>query len=152
MAGTLTTPANPHNNITPNILNDSTYRDPFELLTEVQGRAGLPEEVLDQVYTDCTQLTKDSWLGFLDMFQMNMAFTTDYVQFVEHETPDYVIDDDGAVTRSTNVFTLDWSAVANAKARVAVDDQRLVGHGLCHSGGSSRETCPAGYRGLCGCW
>ena len=28
------------------------------------------------------------------MFQMNMPFVTDYVQFVETTTPDYVIDDD----------------------------------------------------------
>lgn len=102
----LTLPTNPHNNISPNILNDATYRDPFVLLAEVQARAGLPQEVLDQVYTDCTALTKDSWLGFLDMFQMNMGFTTDYVQFVEHETPDYVIDDVGAVTRLGDVFTI----------------------------------------------
>jgi hypothetical protein len=106
MAGTLTVPVNPHNNISPNILNDSTYRDPFVLLAEVQARAGLPQEVLDQVYVDCTKLTKDSWLGFLDMFQMNMPFVTDFVQFVEHSTPDYVIDDDGAVTRAGEVFTI----------------------------------------------
>ncbi|MFK5981440.1 MAG: hypothetical protein QM499_00885 [Flavobacteriaceae bacterium] len=102
----ITLPVNPLNNISPNILNDKTYRDPFVLLAEVQARAGLPQETLDQVYTDCLQLTKDSWLGFLDMFQMNMPFTTDFVQFVEHQTPDYVIDDDGAVTRALNVFTI----------------------------------------------
>ena len=108
---TITAPTNPRNYISPNILNDATYRDPFELLADVQGRAGLPPEVLDQVYTDCSALVKDSWLGFLDMFQMNMAFTTDYIQFVEHSTPDFVIDDDGAVTREANVFTIDWDAV-----------------------------------------
>jgi hypothetical protein len=102
----LTTPVNPHNNTSPVILDDKNYRDPFELLAEMQAKEGLPDEVLDRVVTDCAALVKDSWLAFLDMFQMNIGFETDYVQFVEHETPDYVIDDDGAVTRAANVFTI----------------------------------------------
>jgi hypothetical protein len=111
-----TQPTNPHNNVSPNILNDATYRDPFELLAEVQGRAGLPTEILDQVYTTCSDIANNSWLGFLDMFQMNMPFVTEYVQFTEMQTPDWVIDDDGAVSRLANVFTIDWTAVEGYEA------------------------------------
>jgi hypothetical protein len=104
-------PANPHNNVSPNMLDDSNYKDPFTLATLVAAQQGLPTEVLDQIHTDCASLVKDSWLGFLDMFQMNIAFETDYAQFVESTSPDYVIDDDGAVTRAGEVFTIDWTAV-----------------------------------------
>ena len=107
----LTKPTNPHNNTSPNILRQENYADPIALATAIASKEGLPESVLDRIYTDCASLAKDSWLGFLDMFQMNMAFTTDYVQLVETTSPDYVIDDDGAVTRVANVFTIDWTAV-----------------------------------------
>ena len=105
------TPSNPHNNTSPTLLNNDNYADPFALATLINAQQGLPQDALDQVKSDCASLVIDSWLGFLDMFQMNFAFETDYIQFVETETPDYVIDDDGAVTRALNVFTIDWSAV-----------------------------------------
>lgn len=104
-------PANPHNNTSIKILDNSNYSDPFALATEVAKQVGLPKEVLDQVRLDCEKLVKDSWLGFLDMFQMNIPFETDFVQFIESETPDYVIDDDGAVTRLADVFTIDFTRV-----------------------------------------
>lgn len=108
----LTEPTNPlFNNVSPNTLTDKNYKDPFAIAQAVADQQGLPEEILDKVFSDCASLVKDSWLGFLDMFQMNMAFETDYVQFVETTTPDYVIDDDGAITRVGNVFTVDWTAV-----------------------------------------
>lgn len=108
----ITFPTKPHNNTSPNIVaNEGTYRDPFVLLAEMEALEGLPQEVLDRVVSHCEDLVKDSWLGFIDMFQMHIGFETDYVQFVEHETPDYVIDDVGAVTRAANIFTIDWSAV-----------------------------------------
>lgn len=105
-------PVNPHNNVSPNMLNNDNYADPFTLATLVAGQQGLPKEILDQIQTDCASLVKNKWLGFLDMFQMNIGFETDYVQFVESTSPDYVIDDDGAVTRAGDVFTIDWTAVA----------------------------------------
>lgn len=107
-------PQNPHRNTSPNTAityTDQNYRDPFEIAQVVGERAGLPKEMLDQVHTHCQELVKDSWLGFLDMFNMNIPFETDYIQFVETTTPDFVIDDDGAVTRSGNDFTIDWSVV-----------------------------------------
>lgn len=107
----LTKPVNPHNNTTINRLDESNYADPFVIAALVAAQQGLPQDLLDQVYTDVTALVKDSWLGFIDMFQMNLPFETDYVQFVESTSPDYVIDDDGAVTRLANVFTIDFSAV-----------------------------------------
>ena len=100
------TPQNPHNNTAPVVLNNDNYADPFALATLINAQQGLPKDALDQVKSDCASLVIDSWLGFLDMFQMNFGFETDYIQFVETETPDYVIDDDGAVTRATNVFTI----------------------------------------------
>lgn len=107
----LTTPSNPHNNVTPNMLTQANYTDPITLAAEMASRRGLPKEQLDKVYTDCEDLVKESWLGFLDMFQMNVGIKTNSLEFIETETPDYVIDDDGAVTRAVNVFTIDWSAV-----------------------------------------
>ena len=112
----LTKPQNPFNNATPALFTTENYADPFEIATLVAGRDGVPQEVLDQVHSDCMSIAKDSWLGFLDMFQMNIPFVTDFVQFVESETPDYVIDDDGAVTRVGNDFTIDWSAVEGYNA------------------------------------
>lgn len=105
-------PVNPHNNVSPNMLNNDNYADPFTLATLVAGQQGLPKEILDQIQTDCASLVKNKWLGFLDMFQMNIGFETDYVQFVESTSPDYVIDDDGAITRAGDVFTIDWTAVS----------------------------------------
>lgn len=110
------TPTNPHKNTTAKLLDQSNYSDPFALATEVAKQVGLPKEVLDQVRLDCESLVKENWLGFLDMFQMNIPFETDYVQFIESETPDYVIDDDGAVTRLADVFSIDWSAVSGWEA------------------------------------
>ena len=105
------TPTNPHNNTTPNVLDNSNFADPIAIAAVVAAQQGLPQDLLDRIHTDCAALVTNSWLGFLDMFQMNMAFETDYMQFIETRTPDYVIDDDGAVTRAANVFTIDWSAV-----------------------------------------
>lgn len=104
-------PANPHNNTSPNVLDNSNYADPLAIAAVVAAQQGLPQDLLDQVHIDCAKLVQNSWLGFLDMFQMNMSFETDYMQFVETTTPDYVIDDDGAVTRLAKVFTIDWTAV-----------------------------------------
>lgn len=104
-------PSNPHNNTTPNVLDNTNYATPVAIAAVVAAQQGLPQDLLDQIHTDCASLVRNSWLGFLDMFQMNMAFETDYMQFIETRTPDYVIDDDGAVTRATDVFTIDWSAV-----------------------------------------
>lgn len=100
------TPQNPHNNTSPNVLRNDNYTDPVTLAAEMQSRQGLPKEMLDKVFLDCEKLVKDSWLGFLDMFQMNVAVATNSINFVETQTPDYVIDDDGAVTRSADVFTI----------------------------------------------
>ena len=108
---TVNTPVNPHDNTSPVVLTQQNYADPFELATLVNAREGVPQDILDQVWTDCRKMTKDSWLGFLDMYQMNMPVTTDYVQFVETTSPDYTIDDDGAVVRAGEDFTIDWSLV-----------------------------------------
>lgn len=104
-------PSNPFNNVSPNMLTESNFRDPFEIAQLMQDKAGLPTEVLDEVHEHCNELMKDSWLGFIDAFQMNVAFETDYVNFTETQLPDYVIDDDGAVTRAGNVFTIDPTAI-----------------------------------------
>jgi hypothetical protein len=115
------TPSNPHNNTSPTLLNNGNYADPFALATLINAQQGLPKDALDQVKSDCASLVKDSWLGFLDMFQMNFSFETDYIQFVESETPDYVIDDDGAVIRTTasNIFTI---VPANIEGYVSGED------------------------------
>jgi len=105
------TPVNPHNNTSPIRLTTDNFADPFDLAAAVATQAGLPQEVLDKVHTDCSALVKDNWMAFLDMFQMNIGFETDYIQFIESTSPDYVIDDTGAVSRTANVFTIDWSAV-----------------------------------------
>lgn len=108
---TLTKPTNPHNNITPEMLTQDNFQNPVAIATEMANQSGLPKEVLDKVFLDVEELVTDSWLGFLDMFNMNIAVSTDYLNFIETETPDYVIDDDGAVTRAGDVFTIDWTAV-----------------------------------------
>lgn len=107
---------NPHNNVTPNMLTQDNYTDPIALAAKIAGRRGLPQEQLDKVYTDCEDLVKDSWLGYLDMFNMNFPITTNSLEFIETESPDYVIDDDGAVTRTANVFEIDWTAVQGYEA------------------------------------
>jgi len=106
-----TFPANPHNNTSPVLLDDKTYRNPVDLLAEMQAKEGVPDEVLDRVISHCADLWQDSWTGFLDEYQHNIPFETDFVQFVEHETPDYVIDDDGAVARTGEDFTITWANV-----------------------------------------
>ncbi|WP_439132511.1 hypothetical protein [Polaribacter sp.] len=108
---TLTKPTNPHNNVSPNILRQDNYTDPISLLAKMQSRRGLPQEELDKVYADIEDITKDSMMGFLDMFQMNFGIKTRSFEIIETETPDYVIDDDGAVTRNANVFTIDPTAI-----------------------------------------
>ena len=108
---TLTKPVNPHNNTSPNILRQDKYTDPATLLTKIQGRRGLPQEELDKVYAHIEDITKDSFMGFLDMFQMNFGVKTRSFEIIETEKPDYVIDDDGAVTRAGNVFTIDPTAI-----------------------------------------
>lgn len=105
------TPVNPHNNTSPVRLTTDNFADPFDLAAAVATQAGLPQEVLDKVHTDCSALVRDNWMAFLDMFQMNIGFETDYIQFIESTSPDYVIDDTGAVSRTANVFTIDWTAV-----------------------------------------
>lgn len=109
-------PTNVHNNMPPVALDDSNFADPYALATLMAGKAGIPSDVLDRVHTDIDELTKNSFLGLLDRFQMNLGVTTDYVQLTESSTPDYVIDDDGAVTRAGDVFTIDWTAVEGYEA------------------------------------
>ena len=125
------TPQNPHNNTTPVLFTAANHADPFAIAQLVADRNEIPAEVLDQVETDCHELVRDSWLAFLDMFQMNIGFTTDFVQFLETTQPDYVIDDDGAVTRTGNDFAIDWSLVQGYNAGedaffYRVDDAILV--------------------------
>lgn len=104
-------PTNTFDNVTPALLTESNYADPFEIALLMQQKAGLPTEVLDTVHSHCNEIMKDSWMGFIDMFQMSIGFETDYINFLETTTPDYVIDDDGAVTRAGNDFTIDFTAV-----------------------------------------
>lgn len=115
----LTKPTNPHKNTAPYLLDDSSYNNPYDVLAALQAKEGVPDEIYDRVVSHCQDLTKESWLGFFDMYQMNIGFETDYIQFVEHETPDWVIDDDGAVTRSGNVFTI---VPANIEGWTSGDD------------------------------
>lgn len=112
-------PTNPFNNTSPVLFSTENYVEPFALATLLQTRNSVPQEVLDQVQSDINDIAKDSWLGFIDMFQMNIGFETDYVQFLETETADFVIDDDGAVTRSANVFTI---VPANIEGYVSGED------------------------------
>ena len=108
----LTKPTNPHNNTSPNVLlGMDNYTDPITLAADSAKMQGLPKEVLDKVYTDVEKLVKNSWLGFLDAFNMNVSVKTNSIEFVESQTPDYVIDDDGAVTRSADVFSIDFTKV-----------------------------------------
>lgn len=105
-------PQNPHNNTSPTLLlGKDNYTDPITLAAEMQDRSGLPKEMLDKVFTDCEKLVKQSWLGFIDMFNMNVAVRTKTLNFVETETPDYTIDDDGAISRAGEVFTIDPTAI-----------------------------------------
>lgn len=110
------TPTNPHNNGAPIIMDVSKYTDPFEMALILKGQTGIPEEVANRVHSDCLDRMKNSWMGFIDGYQMTMMSTTDYVHFTQSEQPDYVIDDDGAVTRAGNVFTIDWSLVQGWEA------------------------------------
>ena len=102
---------NPHNNVSPNMLRQDNYTDPITLLAELKARRGLPQEELDKVYADIEDITKDSMMGFLDMFQMNFGIKTHSFEIIETETPNYVISDDGAVVRAANVFTIDPTAI-----------------------------------------
>lgn len=108
-----TRPANPHDNTSPVFFQatEQNFKDPFEIAALVAARTGLPQEFLDQVQSDCRSIAKDSWMGFLDYYQMTIPFKTDFIQFLETETMDFVIDDDGAVSRAGNVFTIDPSAI-----------------------------------------
>lgn len=112
-------PSNPHNNTSPVLFTTANYVEPFALAAALQTRNAVPQEVLDQVQTDCEDIAKDSWLGFIDYFQMSIPFVTDYVHLLETETADFVIDDDGAVTRSSNVFTI---VPANIEGYVSGED------------------------------
>jgi len=105
MAGTA--PLNPNNNTSPVLLNQSSYRTPVEMAALQAERGGLPKESLDVVRVHCLDMMKDNLIVFFDLFQMDFTFRTDYVTFIEHETFDFVIDDDGAVSRELNVFTID---------------------------------------------
>lgn len=105
-------PINPHNNTTHNIvMGRDNYTDPYTLSSLMEGKAGLPKETTDLIHEHCNDIAQDSWMGFLDKFNYKVAVETDYVTFVETKTPNTIIDDDGAVTRAGNVFTIDWSAV-----------------------------------------
>lgn len=95
-------PANPHRNTPPMVLTQGGYTDPYQVV----GQSGLPKEVYDTVVGHCREMMSEDTLGFLDEFQMTKSFRTDYVEFLETTTRDQVIDDDGAVSRSGNVFTI----------------------------------------------
>lgn len=103
----ITAPINPNNNTSPVLLDQSSYRTPVEVAALQAERGGLPKEAFDVVKTHCLEMMKDNLIVFFDMFNMDFTFRTDYVTFVEHETFDFVIDDDGAVSRTGNVFTID---------------------------------------------
>jgi len=104
-------PTNPYNNTAPVLLDQKNYRTPVEMAALQNERGGLPKEALDVVRTDCLGMLKDNLIVFFELFQMDLMFTTDYITFVEHETFDFVIDDDGAVARDGNVFTIDPTSI-----------------------------------------
>ena len=103
----LTTPTNPHKNRPPLLLTQENYVDPYTIV----GSSGVPQEVYDTVVNDCRQIMADDWMGFLDEFGMNKSFETNSIEYVETTTRDGVIDDDAAITRVSDVFTIDWTAV-----------------------------------------
>jgi len=103
------TPQNPHKNTAPIMLDTSEYSDPFEIAQLLKSKTGVPTEVLDRVHSDCHKKMKNNWIGFLDGYNMNIEFDTDYVQFTQSEQPDYVITE--GVTRAGNTFTIDWTQV-----------------------------------------
>ena len=103
----LNKPTNPHKNRPPLVLTQGNYVDPYTII----GSSGVPQKVYDTVVNDCRQIMKDDWMGFLDEFGMNKAFQTNSIEYVETTTRDGVIDDDGAITRVGDVFTIDWTAV-----------------------------------------
>jgi len=103
----ITGPTNPHNNRPPLLLTQDNYVDPYT----VTGSAGIPQSVYDTIQNDCLLMMKDDVMGFLDEFSMTKSFVTNTVEYVETTTRDNVIDDDGAVTRTGDVFTIDWTAV-----------------------------------------
>jgi hypothetical protein len=111
-----TQPLNPFNNTAPVLLDQSNYRTPVEMAALQAERAGLPKEALDTIRRHCLEMMKDNLIIFMELFQMDFTFRTDYVTFIEHETFDFVIDDDGAVTRSGNVFTIDPTAIQGYEA------------------------------------
>lgn len=115
MANITKQPVNPHNNTTPYVLNDKNYAKPADLLALVQGRAGVPKMVLDQIETDCLNSARNSWMGFLDMNQMSIGFNTNTIEILEHKTPDYVIGGgtNSAVNRAANVFTIVPANIVN---------------------------------------
>jgi len=102
---------NAYNNNPPVLFTTDNYKDPFTVKAQVEEFGGLPKEAFDQIETDIEKLVRNDFLGFIDYFNLNIGFETDNVMFVETTTPDYVIDDDGAVTRDGNDFTIDFSAV-----------------------------------------
>tara|TARA_R110000822_G_scaffold241380_3_gene370699 strand:+ start:6148 stop:7533 length:1386 start_codon:yes stop_codon:yes gene_type:complete len=105
-------PTNPHRNTPPMVLTKDNYTDPYLVV----GQDGLPKEIYDQVVNHCKEMISDDALGFLDAFDMTKAFQTDYIEFLETSTRDQVLDDDGAVTRAGEVFTIDFTVVDGFEA------------------------------------
>tara|TARA_R110000772_G_scaffold35637_8_gene85842 strand:+ start:537 stop:1874 length:1338 start_codon:yes stop_codon:yes gene_type:complete len=93
-------------------LTKAGYTDPYLVV----GQDGLPKEIYDTVVNHCKEMISDDPLGFLDAFSMTKAFETDYIEFLETTTRDQVLDDDGAVTRAGEVFTIDFTVVEGYEA------------------------------------
>jgi len=65
------TPQNPQRNTTPAHMSTSNYSDPFEVKALVESYGGLPKQSFDRIETDIKDIVEDSWLGFLDYYNLN---------------------------------------------------------------------------------
>lgn len=105
-------PTNPHHNAPPVVIDQSGFTDPVELAQLAQSQyGGLPKEALDALVVDIKKLTDNNFLAFLEAYGMTLPVKSDTVVFVETSTPDRTIDDDAAITRNADEFTIDFSAV-----------------------------------------
>jgi len=105
-------PTNPHHNAPPVVIDQSGFTDPVVLAQLAQSQyGGLPKEAMDRITVDIKKLTDNNFLAFLEAYGMTLPVKSDTIVFVESTTPDRTIDDDAAVTRSADEFTIDWSAV-----------------------------------------
>ncbi len=103
----LAVPTNPHKNRPPIVLSQANYVDPYTIV----GSSGIPQLVYDTIVNDCLAIMQDDWMGFLDEFSMTKSFTTNSLEYVETTTRDNVIDDDTAIARAGDVFTITWANV-----------------------------------------